>query len=289
VGYAAVLATVLWPGVLVRMITISNDVLAVPVSLLFALLTLQAWKRRSARRLVLAGAALGAVLLTKATLLYLIPVLLVAAASAWRWQVPRARVAAVIAIVLPLLMIAPWVAANEVRYEKLALVGGNSEVSLLYPSDPRLDVDGVAPRVARLTLASLPQEFSRRYESGGLGGAVMRGLVLALVAFGVAGALVVRGKLRAPSYAVLGLPLTAGVLGLILEFERAGTDAFFGRYLYAGAVLFALFGAAAWITAGRMRVAIGWALTVSAVAAAFWVQLAAAYYFIDIGRKLGLA
>jgi hypothetical protein len=288
-GYSAVAAIFLWPGVLVRMITISNDVLAVPVSLLVALLTIQAWRRRSPRRLVLAGAALGVVLLTKATLLYLVPVLLAAAASALRWQVPRARVAAVIAIVLPLLMIAPWVAANEVRYDKFGLVGGNPELSALYTSDPRLEVDGVAPRLARLALASLPQEFSRRYESGGLGGAVMRGLVVALVAFGVAGALMARGTLDASSYAVLGLPLPAGVLGLILEFERTGTDHFFGRYLYAGAVLFALFGAAAWIAAGMARVAVGWALTISAVAAAFWVHLAAAYYFVDIGRKLGLA
>jgi hypothetical protein len=271
------------------MITISNDVLAVPVSLLFALLTFQAWRRRSPRRLVFAGAALGLVLLTKATLLYLVPVLLVAAASAWRWRVPRSRVAAVVAIVLPLLMVAPWVAANDVRYDKLALVASDPDVAALYPVDPQLAVGGVAPRVARLTLASLPQGFSRPYESADLGGAVTRGLVLALVAFGVAGALVVRGTLSASSYAVLGLPLAAGVLGMILEFERTGNDAFFGRYLYAGAVLFALFGAAAWIAARRARVAVGWALAVSAVAAAFWVHLAAAYYFVDIGHHLGLA
>jgi hypothetical protein len=288
-GYSAVAAVFLWPGVLVRMITISNDALAVPASLLFALLTVQAWRRRSPRRLVLAGGALGVVLLTKATLLFMAPVLLAAAASALRWQVPRARVAAVLSIVLPLLLIAPWVAANQVRYDKFGLVAGSPEVSALYESDPRLDVDGVAPRIARLALASLPQEFSPRYESGGLGGAVMRGLVVALAAFGVAGALVARGSLEASSYAVLGLPLAAGVLGLIVEFERTGTDAFFGRYLYAGAVLFALFGAASWIAAGMARVAVGWAVTVSAVAAAFWVHLAAAYYFLDIGSKLGLA
>jgi hypothetical protein len=46
-GYAAVLATMLWPGVLVRMITISNDVLALPAGLLVALLAMRAWKRRS--------------------------------------------------------------------------------------------------------------------------------------------------------------------------------------------------------------------------------------------------
>jgi hypothetical protein len=47
VGYAAMLAVVLWPGMLVRMVTVSNGVLAVPMSLLFALLTCQAWTRRS--------------------------------------------------------------------------------------------------------------------------------------------------------------------------------------------------------------------------------------------------
>jgi hypothetical protein len=78
-------------------------------------------------------------------------------------------------------------------------------------------------------------------------------------------------------------------MGLIVEFQRGGTDHFFGRYLYAGALLFALFGAVCWIAAERTRLAVGWAAIISAIAAAFWVHLAAAYYFVDLGHRLGLA
>jgi hypothetical protein len=81
----------------------------------------------------------------------------------------------------------------------------------------------------------------------------------------------------------------AGVTGLIVQFERTGGDGFFGRYLYAAAVLFALFGAAGWIRAGRSRVVVAWAMTMSLVAAVFWVYLAGNYYFLDVGRKLDRA
>jgi 4-amino-4-deoxy-L-arabinose transferase-like glycosyltransferase len=285
-GYAAVLATVLWPGVLVRMITISNDVLALPVGLLVALLALRAWKRRSPRWLLFTGVALGAALLTKATLIFMVPVLLVTAANALRWPVARARWAAVLSILVPVVMIAPWIAANHVRYDTLSLIGNSPEVLALYPADMGVGTGGVLSRVTRLEDASLPQEFSRDYESAAVGGAVTHGLVIALLAFGVAGVLVARRRLAASSYAVLGLPLAAGVAGLIVQFERAGGDNFFGRYLYAPAVLFALFGAAAWVTAGKARVAVGWAVTVSVVAAVFWVHLAGDYYFLDVGKKL---
>jgi hypothetical protein len=99
-------------------------------------------------------------------------------------------------------------------------------------------------------------------------------------------ALVARGARAA---VVLGLPLVAGVLGLVLEWESGGDDHFFGRYLYPAALLFALFGAAGWIAAGRDRVAAWWAGAVSLVAAGFWVHLGAAYYFVDLGHRLGLA
>jgi hypothetical protein len=289
-GYAAVLAVVLWPGVLVRMVTVSNDVLAVPVGLLFALLTWQAWTRRSPARLVAAGGAFGLVLLTKVTLLFLAPVLVLAAADAFlRWRVPRARVAAGAALLLPLVLVAPWAAVNEARYGHLGLSEGSAAVAALYAVDPRLAGQGLAARLARLLDSSLPQEFASQYEGGGLGALVTRAMTLALLAFGAAGALVARRAVGAVGAIVLGLPLVAGVLGLVAQDALGADDHFFGRYLYTGALLFALFGALAWTVAGRTRLVVGWAVGVSLVAAGFWVHLAAAYYFVDVGRRLGLA
>jgi hypothetical protein len=218
----------------------------------------------------------------------MIPVLLATAISALRWRVAWARPAAVGSIVVALLMITPWLVANEDRYGTWSLVGGSPEVAALYPSDLGLGTSGVLPRIGRLTVASLPQEFSYEYEALTVGNAVTRSLVIALVAFGAAAALVARRRLGASPYMVLGLPVVAGVAGLIFEFERTGGDAFFGRYLYASAILFALFGAAGWIAAGKTRVVTAWAVTMSVVAAIFWIHLAGAYYFLDVGDKIGI-
>jgi hypothetical protein len=289
-GYAAVLAVVLWPGVLVRMVTVSNDVLAVPVGLLFALLAWQAWTRRSAGRLVAAGGAFGLVVLTKVTLLFLAPVLVLLAADAFlRWQAPRARAAAGAALLLPLVLVAPWAAVNEARYGRLGLTEGSAAVAALYATDPRLAGQELLARLARLLDSALPQEFAAQYEDGGLGAVVTRAMTLALVVFGAAGALVARRATGAIAAIVLGLPLVAGILGLVVGDLLGADDHFFGRYLYVGALLFALFGALAWTVACHRRVVVGWAVGVSLVAAGFWVHLAAAYYFVDLGRRLGLA
>ncbi|HEX8103966.1 MAG TPA: glycosyltransferase family 39 protein [Solirubrobacteraceae bacterium] len=287
-GFAAVAVVVLWPGVLVRMITVSNDVLAVPAALLFALLAVRAYKQRTPRRLLLAGLVLGLAILTKATLVYLVPVLVLLAADVLRRPGPSrgARAAAVLALALPALLVLPWVLVNHARYGTYALVGGTAEIAALFPVDPRLDVDGVLPRLGRLTEAALPQEFDPTHQTP-LGGIVTRGLVVALLAFAIAGAAAGRKRLGAAAAAALGLPLLAGVAGLVVEFARDGTDVFFGRYLYGAALLFALLGAAGWLAAGRERVVAGWVAATSAVAAGFWVYLAAAYYFQDVGRKLG--
>jgi hypothetical protein len=118
---------------------------------------------------------------------------------------------------------------------------------------------------------------------------VTRGLVVALVAFGAAAALVGRRAMAPRAAVILGLPLMAGVLGLVLEWESGGDDHFFGRYLYPAALLFAVFGALGWSVAGRARLVVAWAGVASLVAVAFWVHLGAAYYFVDLGHRLGLA
>jgi hypothetical protein len=162
-------------------------------------------------------------------------------------------------------------------------------VAALYGVDPKLAGQGLAARLARLLDSSLPQEFASQYEGGGLGALATRAMTLALLAFGAAGALVARRAVGAVAAIVLGLPLVAGVVGLVAQDALGADDHFFGRYLYTGALLFALFGALAWTVAGRTRVVVGWAVGVSLVAAGFWVHLAAAYYFVDLGRRLGLA
>jgi hypothetical protein len=213
---------------------------------------------------------------------------LAAADALLLWDVPRARLAGGAALLLPLVLVAPWAVVNKARYGHLGLSEGSATLTALYATDPRLAGQDLAARVARLLDSSLPQEFASQYEAGGLGALVTRAMSLALVGFGAAGALVARRAVGAIPAIVLGLPLVAGVLGLIAQDQVGAADHFFGRYLYTGALLFALFGALAWTAVGRPRVVVGWAISVSLVAAAFWVHLAAAYYFLDVGRRLGL-
>jgi hypothetical protein len=288
VGCAAMLAVVLLPGVLVRMVTVSNDVLALPISLLFSLLAWQAWTRRSPGRLVLAGGALALVVLTKVTLLFLAPVLVIVAAAALRWPAPRARLAAGAALLLALAPVVAWALVNQARYGSLSIAAGSASISHLYPFDPSLAVHGLAPRLGRLFDAALPQEFNPQFDNGGLSKLIPRALAVAVVAFGATG-LLASGRATGRAAVVLGLPLLAGVLGLVLEYETGGEDHLLGRYLYPAVVLFALYGATAWIVARRERWAVAWAGATSLVAAGLWVHLAAAYYFVDLGQRLGLA
>lgn len=289
IGYAAMLAVVLWPGVLVRMVTISNDVLAIPISLLFALLVWQAWTRRSRARLVAAGGVLGLAALTKITLLFLAPVLVIAAGASLRWRTAGSRLGGVVALVLPVAMLIPWAAVNQARYGSFGVTEGNAVISALYAADPRLAVHGLAPRLWRLFDSPLPQEFASEYESGGLSAVVTRGLAVAFVAFGALGWLAGRRTICWRAAVVLGLPLIAGVVGLVVEWRFGGNDRFFGRYLYPGVLLFVLLGALGWSAVGRTRLVITWSSLVSLVAVALWVHLGATFYFVDLGHRLGLA
>jgi hypothetical protein len=286
-GWSALLAVVLWPGVLVRMITVSNDVLAVPAGMLFALLAWQAWTRADPRRLVAAGVAMGLLVLTKLSLALFAPVFaLTVAAFVVRTRPSPPWRAIALAVCVPFVLVAPWVALNHSRYGDLGGLAGGEIIDDL-GGIPAVKFN-VGIGLGRLLTASMPQEFSNEYAQAGLGAVTTRALVVSLVVFGLAGALAARGRIRPAALAVTGAPLVVAVLALVVAVTRIG-DTFYGRYLYAEALLFALFGAVAWIAAGRVRVAIGFALSASLVALGMWAHLAGAYYFLNVGHALHLA
>src|SRR3712207_4767523 len=74
----------MWPGVVARSVTVSNAALEVLLGVAFILACWRAADRPSPRRLLLAGALLGLCLLTKLTLVFLAPVLLVPARALLR-------------------------------------------------------------------------------------------------------------------------------------------------------------------------------------------------------------
>ena len=112
--FAVALCFLLWPGVVVRTVTASNAALELPLALGALLAARAAHERRDGRLLVLAGALAGLGLLTRLSLVVLLPVLAVVALLHVRAGGRRGTAA--LALVLPALLLAPWIASNVERY-----------------------------------------------------------------------------------------------------------------------------------------------------------------------------
>ena len=119
-GLSGGLLIYLMPGVIVRMVTISDLNLALPLATLTVTELWIAWERRSSVRLLLCGFLVGCGVLTDLYLAELIPVFLLVAATVL-WQNRRARdlLNAVVGTVIVGLTVLPWLIFNEVKYHSL--------------------------------------------------------------------------------------------------------------------------------------------------------------------------
>jgi hypothetical protein len=265
VAYAVALGVVLWPGVIVRAVTIGNT----PLELVMALAFMCAlWRER----LVVAALLLGGALLTKLTLVFLVPLFLVVL---WRrrtfWPV-----------LIPPLVMAPWLVLNVVRYGSPTVnlagqggvVGGPSGTGLL-------DRIGDLPRLnARLVDGVLPQEFRFQYDVWWV-----RGLMVVLVAaLAVAAVAALWRHRRDFRVWFLGLPALSGWAIMNLVYVVNASDQFLLRYLYAALPPLAL---GVGLVLPR-RLATGVAVVATLAAFALWVDMAGAFYFTDLGAKLGI-
>jgi hypothetical protein len=86
IGFCLALSVLLWPGIIVRAITVSNAALEIPIVLLYLLMLWHATARRRPGLLVACGAIAGLCVLTQLTLVCLVPLLIVPA-----WAFLRAR------------------------------------------------------------------------------------------------------------------------------------------------------------------------------------------------------
>jgi 4-amino-4-deoxy-L-arabinose transferase-like glycosyltransferase len=120
IGWSMTLVFFLLPGVIVRFVTISNLALAAPLTMIFATELWIAWRDHSSKRLMVAGAVVGLCVLTELELIVLLPVLgLVVVAEAYRRRSFPAVLPLVVAVAIPLVLIAPWFAFNEAHYHML--------------------------------------------------------------------------------------------------------------------------------------------------------------------------
>ena len=110
----------LMPGVVVRMVTISNLALAVPLGVLLGTELWITWERRSPRRLMLCGLLVGCGLLTDLYLVEFVPVaVLVAVVVLWHHRTRRDVLYACGGGVIAFLVVLPWLAFNEAKYHLL--------------------------------------------------------------------------------------------------------------------------------------------------------------------------
>lgn len=289
VPYCLALSTILWPGVIVRAITVSNAALELPLVPLYVLVVWNATLRPRARSLVAAGVLLGLCVLTQLTLVCLTVLLVVPLVKYLRERCDRSAArAATLALALPLVLVAPWLASNESRYGALTastLVERLTEPNA--PTGPHSGISAVASGVARLTRVALPQEWWREYK--GILGAILIALP-ALLLIGALPAVRHPRLLRTQAGELLPAPLLLGLatlVGIVLLAEWPA--ALFPRYVNPMIPLFALFAAWAWRQTGMgekslLRIA---ALS-SFVVALIWVYMAGAYYFTNVGAMLGI-
>ena len=290
--FSLALSVLLWPGVLARAVTVSNAALELPLVLAYLLAVWTALERRSARALLAAGALLGLCLLTKLTLVFLAPLLLVPAVTLLRERGAdgrRAVATVAVALVLPAVMVAPWVASNFERYDAPTAnaLARDQQSPVLNAGGERPSVGDLPDGVARLADGVLPQEWWPEYDRLGLS-VVMRLLpILLLLALAIP---LVRRSAR-PGLRValvLGAPIALAVATLTLTLLAAHWDIFFPRYLYSTLPALALIAGWAVSRGGSERSGLVVAAGSTAVIFALWVFVFGAYYFTDVGSSLGI-
>jgi hypothetical protein len=289
VPYCLALSTLLWPGVIVRAITVSNAALELPLVLLYLFVVWTATVKARTWSLVAAGGVLGLCVLTQLTLVCLAALLVFPLVRHLRRMRGRCALgAAALTLALPLAMVTPWLASNESRYGALTassleerLTGANG------PAGPRSGLGAVASGLGRLTRVALPQEWWPEYK--GLLGVIL----VALPALWLVAALPATWRLsllRTQAAGLLAAPLLLGVATLIgIVLLAAWPAALFPRYLNPMVAPFALFAALAWRQT-RMREGslLGLATLSSSVAGLIWFYMAGAYYFTNVGATLGI-
>lgn len=285
------LSVLSWPGVVVRTVTVSNSALELPLVLLYIYALWHATARRSPRWLAAAGALFGLCLLTHLMLVALAPLLAVPAVALLREQRTRRTVATVaLALALPALLLTPWLASNENRYEALtpSALAKRIQGPYVNPGGQGYGLSDVTSRLDRLPKAALPQEWWPEYGRSALG-IPLRILPAVLVLLALISVALRPGLLRTRAAALLGSPLPLAIAMLVGIVVIGNWPSFTPRYLYPTLSPLALFAAWAW-RATRRRDGLLLMLAAGSTAIAWfaWLYLAGAYFFIDAGAGLGI-
>jgi 4-amino-4-deoxy-L-arabinose transferase-like glycosyltransferase len=277
--FAFALTALLWPGIVLRTVTISNSGLEFLIGIGLTLVFWRAWQRRSVGWLIGAAVLIGFGLLTRLTIIVFIPGLLTCAFVVLRQAQISARtrwLAALGVVAIPALMMAPWLLSNLDRYGSLT---GSRVVRQLM--EPFFNPDGIKYTVSDIprgllvvTRAPLAEEWWIELLSP-LKRWVLTLLMTALVVLAPLGVLSVKpSERRTQLLVLLALPVAVGLVWICYVLLVLNWDFFLPRYLYPtipGLMLLAA------VSIGRLRSGAR-ALTVSAAVitallAVWWVYL----------------
>lgn len=280
VGLAGGLCVLLWPGLVVRGVTVSPAALeVVVVTALVAVL----WRvaRDGGRRWVLAaGVLLGACALTKGTLVFVAPLWLVVIGRDLLRRRDAVAVAGAVAIVA--VLVGPWLVFNLTEYGTLT-AAEQAQDQQRYQVNPAGTDFG--PADALRSLSDLPDDVLAGEFRAQLDVWWIKGATLALVALLAAGWLVGLAR-RASRWLVLfaGAPLACGLLVLATAMVTSDWPTLTGRYLYAAVPALAV----ALAAVAPPRLAWGAICGAFLVVAVLWVDMAGAFYFTNVGDALGI-
>lgn len=231
VGFAGMLLVFDLPNVVLNSVSISNGALAIPIALGFLLALWKAWERHSRRLLLLASALLGLAVLTELELISLgAALVVVVAAEAWRDRRPASLVGLIGVLLLPLLLVSPWLAFNEVHFH--ALTAGALAVKeqrpIVNPHDVHFGVGGIPGQLVVNFLIPntlLPEQWGTLLV--GRTGLSFAGTLLTVSLFPLAllAAVATRHQLWDRRAALLALPLLAVlVVTAVIEVHEQTAD-----------------------------------------------------------------
>ncbi len=245
--YALGLTVLLWPGVVLRAVTVSNAGLEMLLALTLTVVLWDAWARRDPRRLLFAALVFGLGLLTRLSLVSFAPSLAIVTVAVLRAApLPTARRLAVAAGVaaIPVALLLPWLAWNVHTYDALtASVQVRAlQESIINPTGADWGFADLPAFVRKLSRGVLAEEWWIEYLSSAkrIAGEVFFAL-LAVVP--LAAMLRVDALRRRRLLVLAALPVGATLAWMAYGLVVGDWDFFLPRYLYPSLMVYGLLAA----------------------------------------------